>query len=153
MIMSLKRYRDKRDFSKTPEPKGEIAVTDKKRGIYVIQEHHATHLHWDLRLEMGSVLRSWAVPKEPLLEAGVRRLAVPVEDHPIDYATFEGTISEGQYGAGKVIIWDKGTYEPVSISEGKIVFNVFGERLKGEYCLIRTKFQGKDSWLFFKTKK
>ena len=153
MIMSLKSHRDKRDFSKTPEPKGEIAVTDKKRGIYVIQEHHATHLHWDLRLEMGGVLRSWAVPKEPPLEAGVRRLAVPVEDHPLDYATFEGTISEGQYGAGKVIIWDKGTYEPVSISEGKIVFNVFGERLKGEYCLIRTKFQGKDSWLFFKTKK
>ena len=151
--MSLKRYRDKRDFSKTPEPKEEIAVTDKKREIYVIQEHHATHLHWDLRLEMGGVLRSWAVPKEPPLEAGVRRLAVPVEDHPIDYATFEGTISEGQYGAGKVIIWDKGTYEPVSISEGKIVFNIFGERLKGEYCLIRTKFQGKDSWLFFKTKK
>jgi len=151
--MSLKRYRDKRDFSKTPEPKGEIAVTDKKSGIYVIQEHHATHLHWDLRLEMGGLLRSWAVPKEPPLEAGVRRLAVPVEDHPIDYATFEGTISEGKYGAGKVIIWDKGTYELVSISEGKIVFNVFGERLKGEYCLIRTKFQGKDSWLFFKTKK
>ena len=153
MIMSLKSYRDKRDFSKTPEPKGEIAVTDKKREIYVIQEHHATHLHWDLRLEMGGLLRSWAVPKEPPLEAGVRRLAVPVEDHSIDYATFEGTISEGQYGAGKVIIWDKGTYELVSISEGKIVFNVFGERLKGEYCLIRTKFQGKDSWLFFKTKK
>ena len=127
----MKSYRDRRDFSRTPEPKREIAVTDKKRRIYVIQEHHATHLHWDLRLEMVGVLRSWAVPKEPPLEAGVRRLAVPVEDHPIDYATFEGTISEGQYGVGKVIIWDKGTYEPASISESKIVFNVFGERLKG----------------------
>ena len=151
--MSLKRYRDKRIFSKTPEPEGEVAMSDKKKSIYVIQEHHASHLHWDLRLEMGGVLRSWAVPKEPPLEAGVRRLAVPVEDHPIDYAKFEGTISEGQYGAGEVVIWDKGTYEPVSVSDDKIVFNVFGERLKGEYCLIRTKFQGKDSWLFFKAKK
>jgi len=149
--MGLKRYQSKRDFTKTPEPKGEKTTTNKK--IYVIQEHHATHLHWDLRLEMGGVLKSWAVPKEPPREAGVRRLAVPVEDHPIDYAGFQGVIPEGQYGAGEVVIWDKGTYEPVSISESKIVVNIDGEKLKGEYCLIKTRFQGKNSWLFFKMKK
>lgn len=119
----------------------------------MVQEHHASHLHWDLRLEMGGVLKSWAVPKEPPREAGVRRLAVPVEDHPLDYAGFHGVISEGQYGAGEVIIWDRGTYEPVSISDSKIVFNINGEKLKGEYCLVKTKFRGKDNWLFFKTKK
>ena len=149
--MSLKEYRKKRDFAKSPEPEGSQKTTKGK--IYVIQEHHATHLHWDLRLEMGGVLKSWAVPKEPPRETGVRRLAVPVEDHPLDYASFQGIIPEGQYGAGEVIIWDKGTYEPVSIRDDKIVVNIYGEKLKGDYCLVKTKFQGKDNWLFFKTKK
>jgi len=151
VIMSLKSYQNKRDFARTPEPKGEIAMTSRR--IYVIQEHHASHLHWDLRLEMDGVLKSWALPKEPPREADVRRLAVPVEDHPIEYASFEGTIAEGLYGAGEVFIWDKGTYEPVSISEGKIVVNIDGEKLRGIYCMIKTRFQGKDSWLFFKMKK
>ncbi len=151
--MILKSYEDRRNFKKTPEPKGEATTVNKEKMIYVIQEHHASHLHWDLRLEMDGILKSWAVPKEPPREPGVRRLAVPVEDHPLGYESFNGVIPEGQYGAGEVIIWDKGTYEPSSISENKIVFNVFGEKLKGEYCLVKTKFQGKDSWLFFKKKK
>lgn len=149
--MNLKEYRGKRDFTKSPEPEGSEKMA--KGRIYVIQEHHASHLHWDLRLEMDGVLKSWAVPKEPPREAGVRRLAVPVEDHPLDYAGFSGVIPEGQYGAGEVILWDKGTYEPVSVKEDKIVFNISGEKLRGEYCLVKTKFQGKESWLFFKTKK
>jgi DNA ligase D-like protein (predicted 3'-phosphoesterase) len=148
--MSLKKDQKKRDFTSTPEPKGETAATNKR--IYLIQEHHATHLHWDLRLEMDGVLKSWALPKEPPRETNIRRLAVPVEDHPIEYANFAGVIPEGRYGAGEVLIWDKGTYEPVSISENKIVINIDGEKLRGGYCLIRSKFQGKDSWLFFKMK-
>ncbi len=148
--MSLKTYRKKRDFTRTPEPKGEVAAS--KKCIYVIQEHHATHLHWDLRLEVKGALKSWALPKEPPTETGVRRLAVPVEDHPIEYATFQGEISEGQYGAGRVTIWDRGTYEPVFMDENKIVVNIDGEKLKGNYCLIKSNFQGKESWLFFKMK-
>lgn len=148
--MSLKKYREKRNFA-TPEPKGESTATGKKR--YLIQEHHATHLHWDLRLEVGGVLKSWALPKEPPRETGVRRLAVPVEDHPIGYADFTGTIPEGQYGAGEVRMWDRGTYEPISLGEDKIVVNIEGEKLRGGYCLIKSRFQGKDSWLFFKMKK
>ena len=123
-----------------------------KKKIYVVQEHHASNLHGDLRLEMNGVLKSWAVPKKLPHEAGVRRLAVPVEDHPIDYADFSGVIPEGQYGAGEVIIWDKGSYEPVSVKENKIVVNIDGEKLKGEYCLVKTKFREKEHWLFFKKK-
>ena len=123
------------------------ALKNKK---YVIQEHHASHLHWDLRLEMDGVLKSWAVPKEPPIKEGIKRLAVPVEDHPLDYAEFEGIIPEGQYGAGEVITWDKGTYEPIKIDEKKIIVKIHGDKLKGKYCLIKTKFRGKDNWLFFK---
>jgi DNA ligase D-like protein (predicted 3'-phosphoesterase) len=123
------------------------ALKNKK---YVIQEHHASHLHWDLRLEMDGVLKSWAVPKEPPIKEGIKRLAVPVEDHPLDYAEFEGIIPEGQYGAGEVITWDKGTYEPIKIDERKIIVKIHGDKLKGKYCLIKTKFRGKDNWLFFK---
>lgn len=148
--MSLKKYRNKRNFTSTSEPEGEIATTNKR--IYVIQEHHASHLHWDLRLEMDGILKSWALPKKPPRETNIRRLAVPVEDHPLEYADFEGVIPEGQYGAGEVIIWDKGTYEPVSMSENKMVININGEKIRGGYCLIKSKFQGKDSWLFFKMK-
>ncbi len=119
-------------------------------GIYVIQKHHATHLHYDLRLEMDGVLKSWAVPKEPPLKPGVRRLAVQVEDHPIEYADFEGVIPEGHYGAGRVEIWDRGRYILKERSEDKIIFEVIGERLRGTYCLIR--FKGDRNWLFFKKK-
>lgn len=117
-------------------------------GIYVIQKHKATHLHWDLRLEMDGVLKSWAIPKEPPKKKGIKRLAIQVEDHPIEYAEFEGVIPEGQYGAGKVEIWDRGTYEIEERKRDKIVIHINGKKLKGRYCLI--KFKGKNNWLFFK---
>ena len=108
--MSLEAYKKKRKFSKTPEPQGKITKTGKKP-IFVIHDHHASHHHYDLRLEMDGVLASWAVPKEPPKAKGIKRLAVQVEDHPLQYATFKGTIPEGNYGAGTVSIWDKGNYE------------------------------------------
>lgn len=146
--MSLEEYRKKRDFEKTAEPKG---YEKTERGnIYVIQKHQATHLHYDLRLEMDGVLKSWAVPKTPPTESGVKRLAVQVEDHPIDYADFEGTIPEGQYGAGTVEIWDRGRYVLKSKREDKLVFEIRGRKLKGDYVLVR--FKGKKNWLFFKKK-
>lgn len=117
----------------------------------MIQEHHASHLHWDLRLEMDGVLKSWAVPKEPPREPGVRRLAVEVEDHPLDYIDFEGVIPEGRYGAGRVIIWDRGTYTLESRKPDKIVFWLDGEKLKGRYALVRFKKNPKN-WIFFKTR-
>ncbi|MCD6530671.1 3'-phosphoesterase [Candidatus Bathyarchaeota archaeon] len=146
--MGLEEYRRKRDFEKTPEPKGEVKSSDEK--IYVIQKHQARRLHYDLRLEMDGVLKSWAVPKTPPLEKGVKRLAVQVEDHPIDYANFEGVIPEGHYGAGTVEIWDRGTYTLKKRDENKIVFEIHGQKLKGEYCLL--KFKDDKNWLFFKTK-
>lgn len=121
-----------------------------KKLIYVIHEHHATHLHWDLRLEMKGVLKSWAIPKEPPKKEGEKRLAIQVEDHDIDYASFSGTIPEGQYGAGKVIIWDKGTYEPIDVKDKKIIFKINGKKLKGTYVLV--KFKPPKNWLFFKKK-
>jgi DNA ligase D-like protein (predicted 3'-phosphoesterase) len=117
---------------------------------YVIQKHQAKHLHWDLRLEMDSVLKSWAVPKEPPVDKGVRRLAVQVEDHPLDYANFAGTIPEGEYGAGTVEIWDKGVYVLVDKKPNKIIFEIKGERLRGTYCLLR--FKEDKNWLFFRTR-
>lgn len=118
--------------------------------VYVIQKHAATHLHYDLRLEMDGVLKSWAVPKEPPTSPGVKRLVVQVEDHPLDYAKFEGKIPEGEYGAGKVEIWDKGTYKLVDRKEDKLVVDINGEKLKGTYVLVR--FKGDKNWLFFKKK-
>jgi len=146
--MGLEEYWRKRDFKETSEPKGDVKPNDGK--IYVIQKHHARHLHYDLRLEMDGVLKSWAVPKTPPTEKGVKRLAVQVEDHPIEYADFEGTIPEGQYGAGTVEIWDRGNYILKDRKENKIVFQINGQKLKGEYCLL--KFKGDKNWLFFKTK-
>ncbi|MBC7131238.1 ATP-dependent DNA ligase [Candidatus Bathyarchaeota archaeon] len=119
-------------------------------GRFVVQRHQATHLHYDFRLEMDGVLKSWAVPKEPPLEPGIRRLAVEVEDHPLSYINFEGIIPEGQYGAGKVEIWDKGTYTLKNRSQDKIDFNLNGEKLKGNYVLIRLK--GDKNWLLIKKK-
>ncbi|UCD26796.1 MAG: 3'-phosphoesterase [Candidatus Bathyarchaeota archaeon] len=146
--MGLKEYHKKRDFEKTNEPKGD----EKTRGgnIYVIQKHQARRLHYDLRLEMDGVLKSWAVPKTPPAEKGVKRLAVQVEDHPIDYAGFEGTIPEGHYGAGTVEIWDKGQYILKERAQNKLVFEIMGKKLKGNYCLLR--FKGEKNWLFFKKK-
>ena len=117
---------------------------------FVIQKHAATHLHYDFRLEMDGVLKSWAIPKEPPLEYGVRRLAVQVEDHSVAYAAFEGTISEGEYGAGTVEIWDRGTYRMVDRKEDKLIVEINGEKLRGTYVLLR--FKEKKNWLFFKKK-
>lgn len=119
-------------------------------GKFVVQKHHATHLHYDFRLEMDNVLKSWAVPKEPPSQPGIRRLAVEVEDHPLNYINFEGVIPEGMYGAGKVEIWDKGTYTLKHRSQNKIEFTLHGEKLKGEYALIR--FKGDKNWLLLKKK-
>ncbi len=120
-----------------------------KQLIFVIQKHHASHLHYDLRLEKDGVLKSWAVPKEPPKEIGIKRLAVQVEDHPLDYANFEGEIPEGSYGAGLVEIWDKGYYIPSKFEASEIIFELKGGKLKGTYCLIKLKRQQKN-WLFFR---
>ncbi len=117
---------------------------------YVIHKHAATHLHYDLRLEMDGVLKSWAVPKTPPTEPGVRRLAVQVEDHPLEYGSFEGTIPEGQYGAGTVEIWDRGTFTLLERTEDKLTVGIHGQKLKGVYFLVR--FKDMKNWLFFKKK-
>jgi len=114
---------------------------------FVVQRHRATHLHYDFRLEMDGVLKSWAIPKEPPVEVGVKRLAVEVEDHPIEYIDFEGIIPEGMYGAGKVEVWDKGTYVLKSREANKIEFRLHGTKLHGDYVLVRFK---NNNWLFFR---
>lgn len=139
--MSLKEYRAKRRFQKTPEPAG--GAGSDKGHLFVIQEHHASHLHYDFRLELGGVLKSWAVPKGPPEAPGEKRLAVEVEDHPVDYATFEGEIPKGEYGAGTVEIWDKGSWYTEGsarkqLEDGHLEFQLDGERLKGTWLLVRT---------------
>ena len=125
--------------------------------IFVVQKHDATHLHYYLRLEIDNVLKSWAVPKTPPMDANVKRLAVQTEDHPLSYADFEGTIAEGLYGAGNVEIWDKGTFKPEKIEENKIVFELDGKKLKGSYVLLKLKprgtYKGENNWLLFKKKR
>lgn len=149
--MPLEEYRKKRNFSKTKEPEGKEKKG--KGNVYVIQRHEASRLHYDLRLEMDGVLKSWAIPKEPSKDPKTKRLAVETEDHPIDYAGFEGTIPEGEYGAGKVKIWDSGTFELIDKKEDKLIIKIKGKRLKGDFVLIRTKFGGdRKNWLFFKKK-
>ena len=148
--MSLTTYKKKRKFSKTPEPKGKIIKKDSH--IFVIHNHFARNHHWDLRLEMDGVLKSWAVPKEPPTSKDVKRLAVQVEDHPLEYAKFHGVIPEGNYGAGKVEIWDSGKYELKNRSSNKIEFNLKGKKLNGNYILVKTHYGSKPgkSWLWFK---
>jgi len=137
--------------------------TDKK--IFVIQRHEAKNTHYDFRLEINDALKSWAVPKEPSMISNQKRLAIETEDHPMSYANFEGVIPEGEYGAGKVMIWDRGTYENRSEIDGKIVdmdeayqkgrikINLFGNKMKGYWALIKTKYLGKDNqWLLIKEK-
>ncbi len=158
---SLQRYRAKRDFKATPEPRG-AAVKGGKRLRFVIQKHRASRLHYDFRLEADGVLKSWAVPKGPSLDPLDRRLAMHVEDHPFDYRTFEGIIPKGQYGAGEVIVWDEGTYKlaegddpATEIGKGKIKFVLFGKKLHGEFTLVRIKGrggEGGDPWLLVKDK-
>jgi DNA ligase D-like protein (predicted ligase)/DNA ligase D-like protein (predicted 3'-phosphoesterase) len=144
---SLQEYASKRDFAVTTEPKGgEIKEEGKS---FVVQEHHARRLHYDLRLEKDGVLKSWAVPKG-LPEPGAKRLAVETEDHPLEYRNFEGTIPEGQYGAGAVKIWDRGTYEVKVWEENKIEFILKGEKLSGRYVLAKFKKAGDKDWLLLK---
>ena len=119
--------------------------------VYVIQEHDATRLHWDLRFEIDKTLKSWALPKQPPQKIGEKRLAVSVDDHPIEYALFEGEIPKGSYGAGQVKIWDRGTFEIEEHTTKKLVVNIHGSKLKGKYCLVHFKPEGKN-WLFFKMK-
>jgi bifunctional non-homologous end joining protein LigD len=164
--MALEEYRAKRDFRKTPEP-GPAAGTSHRQPTFVVQEHHATRLHYDFRLEADGVLKSWAVPKEPSLDPSQKRLAVQVEDHPLAYAGFSGTIPEGQYGAGTVSIWDHGTYEnllakkavPQTVAEGieagRLELELHGDKLRGRFALVRMKGKrrgGRDNWLLIKMK-
>jgi bifunctional non-homologous end joining protein LigD len=155
---SLKTYRDKRLADATPEPFGRV-LTPPTGKLFVIQQHRATHMHWDLRLEMDGVLRSWAVPKGPSSDVKEKRFAALVEDHPLDYASFEGRIPEGNYGAGEVIIWDTGTWQPLNdhregMEKGKLLFELNGFKLHGRWTLVRMKGRNRDAdgkeWLFIK---
>lgn len=163
--MALTTYRKKRSFSKTPEPTG--GKGNGKELRFVIQKHDASRLHYDFRLEMDGVLKSWAVPKGPSTDPEVKRLAVMVEDHPYDYRNFEGIIPKGQYGGGTVIVWDEGTYEPETelatkkekeknllqqLHKGKVVFTLNGEKLHGKFALVKSSYQGENSWLLMKVK-
>jgi bifunctional non-homologous end joining protein LigD len=147
--MPLREYQAKRDFEKTPEPKG---GEDDAGGVFVVQEHHASHLHWDFRFELEGVLKSWAVPKGVPEERNVKRLAVEVEDHPLDYASFQGTIPEGEYGAGQVKIWDSGRRKILERDDDRYVLELDGKRLKGRYALVRFKGREKQAknWLIMK---
>ncbi len=145
----LEEYIQKRDFMITPEPKGSQEEEGKKP-IFVVQEHNASHLHYDLRLEKDGVLKSWAVPKGIPQKSGMKRLAIQTEDHPLDYAKFEGTIPKEQYGAGTVKIWDKGSFTAKNWEENKIEFNLQGKKLDGNYVLVHFKKGGEKSWLLLK---
>lgn len=156
---SLKSYHKKRSFDSTPEPYGGRKKS-KKHPLFVIQKHEASHLHYDFRLEIDGVLTSWAIPKGPSTDPQEKRLAVMTEDHPLDYATFEGVIPEGNYGAGTVMVWDIGTYKNLkqetmedALKEGKIEVELEGKKLQGSYALIRTHLHNDiKNWLFFKMK-
>ena len=158
----LEDYRKKRDFTTTNEP-GEGNVSSNNRLAFVVQRHAARRLHYDFRLEMEGVLKSWAVPKGPSLNPSDKRLAVMVEDHPYSYRTFEGTIPKGNYGAGEVVIWDKGYYEPLirpkgkgdeevlleGLKKGSLKFVIHGEKLKGEFVLVKMHgTKEENAWLF-----
>ena len=153
-MSNLKDYTSKRDFGKTPEPPARVEEKPLGDLRFVIQKHNARNLHYDLRLERDGVLKSWAIPKEPPRSAGIKRLAVETEDHPIGYEEFEGEIPEDSYGAGTVKIWDRGSYLPVEWEEKSIVFEVKAKKLKGTFCLIKLKPKENDdkNWLFFRKK-
>lgn len=146
----LKDYELKRDFARTPEPSGLENQTDELLSFprFVVQEHHASRLHWDLRLEKDGVLKSWAVPKGIPLEKGIKRLAVQVEDHPLSYIDFNGVIPEGNYGSGQVLIWDKGYYATAVYDDDRVEVAMMGRKVRGAFKLVRTK---NDQWLLFKT--
>lgn len=158
MPKPLQEYQRKRDFNATPEPAGKRGRTGKAHALqFCIQKHDASHLHYDFRLELDGTLKSWAIPKGPSLDPKVRRLAVHVEDHPLDYADFEGNIPEGHYGAGDVIVWDRGIWEPegdprVAYAKGKLRFRLQGEKLSGVWNLFRTHLAGKkEQWMLVKS--
>lgn len=159
----LAEYKRKRDFTKTAEPAGRAVGKGPKRALhFVIQKHAASHLHYDFRLELDGVMKSWAVPKGPSYDPGVRRLAMEVEDHPIEYNTFEGTIPKGQYGGGTVMLWDRGTYEPEGgggeealrdgYERGDLKIVMHGKRLTGGWVLVRMRRDdsGRAQWLLIK---
>jgi bifunctional non-homologous end joining protein LigD len=165
--MSLKRYKEKRDFTRTREPKGAKRAerASRKKLIFVIQKHDATRLHYDFRLEVGGVLKSWAVPKGPSLDPQVKRLAIEVEDHPYDYKDFEGEIPKGNYGAGDVIVWDQGVYASAhkgdgekellrDLKKGHLAIILLGKKIQGAFTLVRTgrtdKRGDKRQWLLMK---
>jgi len=158
----LKDYKEKRDFRRTPEPAAVQRKASPDQPIFVIQKHAARSLHYDFRLEVEGVLKSWAVPKGPSTDPKEKRLAVPTEDHPLDYAEFEGTIPEGEYGAGTVLVWDTGTYknitekkgQPIPMAEavphGHVKVWLEGKKLKGGYALTRFKTGKDEAWLLVK---
>lgn len=157
MLQKLSTYRQKRDFEKTPEPSGKTAVAPSKQRRFVIQKHDASRLHYDLRLEFDGVFKSWAVTKGPSLDPHDKRLAVEVEDHPLDYGDFEGTIPEGQYGGGTVMLWDRGTWESddpeAGFRKGDLKFTLHGDKLHGSWVLVRMRNRGgekRTNWLLIK---
>ena len=160
--MALEEYRKKRDFSKSPEPEGKVVPKKKVQKLFFcVQKHLASHLHYDFRIEWNGVLLSWAVPKGPSLDPKTKRLAMHVEDHPIEYGTFEGGIPEG-YGAGIVMLWDEGTWTPevddvdAALKKGDLKFTLDGYKLKGSWVLVRTRAWGRNAkddgrnWLLIK---
>ncbi len=156
----LDTYRAMRDFGATPEPSGggDDEVVASTGDAFVIQKHAARRLHYDLRLELDGVLLSWAVPRGPSLDPAVRRLAMRTEDHPLDYAGFEGVIPKGQYGGGAVIVWDRGTWAPrdeprEALARGRLTFTLHGEKVRGQWTLLRTRAGDRgEAWMLFKRK-
>jgi bifunctional non-homologous end joining protein LigD len=157
--MSLDEYRRKRDFHKTAEPRGKRTAKTHGELGFVIQKHDASHLHYDFRLELHGVLLSWAVPKGPDLDPANKRLAMQVEEHPLEYGGFEGIIPEGEYGGGTVMLWDKGVWEPIGdpekgVREGHLKFTLRGEKLQGAWMLLRKggrrAEEGERHWFLFK---
>jgi bifunctional non-homologous end joining protein LigD len=150
--MGLAEYKKKRRFNVTPEP-GPKEKRSELGNIFVVQKHRATQLHYDFRLEADGVLKSWAVPKGPSMDPSVKRLAMQVEDHPVDYADFEGVIPEGEYGGGTVMIWDRGTWEPAgedvdaALAKGDLKFKLHGKKLRGSWVLVRMRPR---QWLLIK---
>jgi bifunctional non-homologous end joining protein LigD len=157
---ALAEYNRKRDFSRTREPAGTVPRAKGRTLHFVVQKHDASHLHYDFRLELDGVMKSWAVPKGPSLDPSVRRLAMEVEDHPISYNTFEGTIPKGEYGGGTVMLWDRGTYEAEDgggaeslrrgYEKGDLKIVLHGKRLKGAWVLVRMQRPGRPQWLLIK---
>jgi bifunctional non-homologous end joining protein LigD len=158
--MSLNEYARKRSFQSTPEPKPAEQHVPAAGKSFCVQRHDATRLHYDFRLEMDGTLKSWAIPKGPTLDPAAKRLAAMVEDHPLEYGSFEGNIPKGNYGAGSVMLWDRGTYELLGdksaqeqLARGDFKFKLHGEKLKGEFAIVHMKVRGKgNEWLLLKKK-